>query len=71
MDFFRAKRYYVTEEAGVAHQVGDYGSVVRDGLRKADERAASCLETGSLPDGTPSTRTSVPSSARFESPSRA
>jgi formate C-acetyltransferase len=53
LDFFRAKRYFVTEEGGVAHQVGDYMSVVHHGLRKADEQAAIRLETGKLADGTP------------------
>lgn len=53
LDFFMAKRYFVTEEAGVGHQVGGYMSVVHDGLRKADLGAALRLETGKLDDGTP------------------
>jgi pyruvate formate-lyase/glycerol dehydratase family glycyl radical enzyme len=53
LDFFTAKRYFITEEGGVGHQVGDYRSVVHDGLRKADTQAALCLETGRLVDGTP------------------
>jgi formate C-acetyltransferase len=53
LDFFRAKRYFITEESGIAHQVGDYGTVVRHGLRRADEEAALRLETGSLEDGSP------------------
>lgn len=40
LDFFRAKRYFVTEEAGVGHQVGGYWNVVHQGLRRADELAA-------------------------------
>lgn len=46
LDFFRAKRYFVTEEAGVAHQVGGYWNVVHRGLRWADEAAAARLESG-------------------------
>ncbi len=52
IDFFRAKRHFVTEEAGVGHQVGDYRMVVREGLRSVDEEAAQRLESGTLPDGT-------------------
>ncbi len=46
LDFFDAKRYFVTEEAGVGHQVVDYDRVVRHGLVDADRRAARCLRTG-------------------------
>lgn len=52
LDFFRAKRYFVTEEAGVGHQVGGYHSVVHHGLVKADQTARQCLQNGTLPDGT-------------------
>jgi len=53
LDFFMAKRYFITEESGIAHQVGDYGMVVREGLRRADEEASARLESGTLADGTP------------------
>ena len=51
-DFFRAKRYFITEEAGVGHQVGGYHNVVHHGLQRVDEIAGKCLESGTLPDGT-------------------
>ncbi|MHB8878106.1 MAG: pyruvate formate lyase family protein, partial [Myxococcaceae bacterium] len=50
-DFFRARRYFVTEEAGIGHQVGGYPTVVREGLGRADEEAALRLRTGALEDG--------------------
>ncbi len=53
LDFFRAKRYFITEEAGVGHQVGNYMMAVRQGLRPADEEAAARLAAGTLADGTP------------------
>ncbi len=52
IDFFRAKRHFVTEEAGVGHQVGDYRMVVHQGLRSVDEEAERRLESGTMPDGT-------------------
>jgi len=52
LDFFRAKRYFITEEAGIAHQVGGYWNVVRLGLRRADEMAEQRIKTGALSDGT-------------------
>ncbi|PKN44705.1 MAG: hypothetical protein CVU59_11020 [Deltaproteobacteria bacterium HGW-Deltaproteobacteria-17] len=55
IDFFRSKRHYVTEEAGVGHQVGDYMTIVRQGLRPSDEAAAARLDSGKMPDGTPLT----------------
>ena len=55
LDFFRAKRYFVTEEAGVSHQVGGYRGVVRDGLRRAYEEAGERLEAGATADGAPLT----------------
>jgi len=55
LDFFRAKRYFITEEAGIGHQVGGYKKVVHNGLKEADGLAARCLENGSLDDGTPLT----------------
>jgi len=51
LDFFRAKRHFVTEEAGVGHQVGNYRMVVHEGLRRPYEEAASRLEKGRLADG--------------------
>jgi len=53
LDFFRARRYFVTEEAGISHQVVDYRSVVAQGLRHADEQARECLASGRLADGAP------------------
>jgi pyruvate formate-lyase/glycerol dehydratase family glycyl radical enzyme len=50
-DFFFAKRYFITEEAGIAHQVAGYGTIVNDGLKKADSIAAQCLESGKAPNG--------------------
>jgi pyruvate formate-lyase/glycerol dehydratase family glycyl radical enzyme len=52
-DFFRAKRYFVTEEAGVGHQVGNYMMVVREGLKRPYHEAGLRLEEGRLADGTP------------------
>jgi formate C-acetyltransferase len=52
LDFFRAKRYFITEAAGISHQVGGYWNVVHCGLRHADEMAAQCLKAGALTDGT-------------------
>jgi pyruvate-formate lyase len=53
IDFFRAKRYFITEEAGIGHQVGGYWNVVHHGLRMQEDIAAKCLDSGTLPDGTP------------------
>lgn len=53
LDFFRAKRYFITEEAGISHQVADYQTVVHQGLRPADQEAAQRLAEGALPDGSP------------------
>ncbi|MBU0514687.1 MAG: hypothetical protein KJ621_07935 [Proteobacteria bacterium] len=53
LDFFRARRYFVTEEAGVSHQVGGYADVVHHGLKRADQTAARCLEADARPDGAP------------------
>lgn len=51
LDFFRAKRYFVTEEAGIAHQVGNYRMVVEEGLRSPYEQARQRLREGKLPGG--------------------
>jgi formate C-acetyltransferase len=53
LDFFRAKRYFVTEEAGIGHQVGNYQMVVHEGLRRPYEEAKLRLEEGRLADGSP------------------
>ena len=52
LDFFMAKRYFITEEAGIGHQCPDYHAVVSRGLKGADDEAALRLETGTLADGT-------------------
>ncbi len=52
LDFFRAKRYFITEEAGIGHQVGGYHDVVHHGLQRADRIAEGCLQAGTLPNGT-------------------
>ncbi|NOY69633.1 MAG: hypothetical protein GXP53_09125 [Deltaproteobacteria bacterium] len=53
LDFFRAKRYFITEEAGIGHQVGNYMDVVHNGLVRSDMKAKQCLETGTLGNGAP------------------
>ena len=53
LDFFRAKRHFVTEEAGVGHQVGNYRMVVHEGLRRPYEEARQRLDEGKLADGSP------------------
>ena len=53
LDFFRAKRYFITEEAGIAHQVGNYMDVVHHGLCRADQVARKCLQKKTLNDGSP------------------
>ena len=53
LEILTPKRYIVTEEAGVGHQVGDYRRLVAEGLVETDRIAARCLETRTLPDGAP------------------
>lgn len=53
LDFFRSKRYFVTEEAGISHQVGNYRMVVHEGLRHPYEEAKQRLNEGKLADGSP------------------
>ncbi|MCP4688783.1 MAG: hypothetical protein GY859_12080, partial [Desulfobacterales bacterium] len=53
MDFFRAKRYIISEEAGIGHQVVNYRRVVHEGLRASDEEAKRRLDAGAMPDGSP------------------
>lgn len=52
-DFFLASRYFVTEEAGIAHQAGGYRNVIHCGLREADRFAARCLRSNALPHARP------------------
>lgn len=53
LDFFRAKRYFITEEAGVGHQCGDYRMVVHEGLSAPDRQAEARLVAGKTGDGMP------------------
>lgn len=53
VDFFRARRYFITEEAGIGHQVPRYAEVVTHGLSKADREARQRLETNVHADGSP------------------
>ena len=55
LNFFKAKRYFITEEAGIAHQVGGYHNVVHHGLIKAEEEAVSYLKSGKSSRGLPLT----------------
>jgi pyruvate formate-lyase/glycerol dehydratase family glycyl radical enzyme len=48
LDFFRAKRYYITEEAGISHLVPGHEGVIKDGLRRSRELAINKLEAGNL-----------------------
>lgn len=43
LDFFRAKRYYITEEAGISHLVPGHESVIKHGLKHFEEVAAAKL----------------------------
>lgn len=43
---FNAKRFILTEAAGVSHQIPDYETVVNHGLKKADRAALEALESG-------------------------
>ncbi len=51
LDFFSAKRYFITEEAGIGHQVADYHGLVHRGLKWMDAWAANCLENCRLQNG--------------------
>ncbi len=46
LDFFFAKRYFITEEAGIGHQCVDYRTVVHEGLGSLDLRAEKYLADG-------------------------
>ncbi len=48
LDFFRAKRYYITEEAGISHLVPGHESVITAGLCSARTRAQERLTTSGL-----------------------
>lgn len=50
-DMLHAERYIVTEQAGVAHQVGNYARIIGEGLVSADEQAADCLARDTTPSG--------------------
>ena len=52
LDFFRAKRYFITEEAGISHQCVDYRTAVHDGLQSLDRRAEKYLAEGKNENGT-------------------
>ncbi len=43
LDFFLAKRYFITEEAGIGHQCVDYHTVVHEGLQSIDREAEKYL----------------------------
>jgi pyruvate formate-lyase/glycerol dehydratase family glycyl radical enzyme len=43
LDFFRAKRYYITEEAGISHLVPGHESVIKLGLENFEKVAAAKL----------------------------
>ncbi|MEW5785123.1 MAG: pyruvate formate lyase family protein [Bacillota bacterium] len=48
LDFFRAKRYFITEEAGISHLVPGHETIIRCGLKKAAETAREKLARGGL-----------------------
>ena len=50
-ELLQPQRYVVTEEAGIAHHIGDFHGVVTTGLCVADRVAAHVLESGRLPEG--------------------
>ncbi len=52
-DMAFAKRYIVTEQAGIGHQVGNYKEIVQDGLIKSDQIAVDILQNACTPEGTP------------------
>ena len=47
----KPKRFIVTEEAGVSHQICNYQKVVHEGLSSVSEAAKKCLEYGKTPSG--------------------
>lgn len=48
LDIFRAKKYFITEEAGISHLVPGYESAVKEGLRRADRLAKQRLASADL-----------------------
>jgi pyruvate formate-lyase/glycerol dehydratase family glycyl radical enzyme len=44
------RRYFITEEAGVSHQIPDYELVVHQGLRAIEARATAALADGEEPE---------------------
>ncbi|MCP3983110.1 MAG: formate acetyltransferase, partial [bacterium] len=52
-DMAYAKRYIVTEQAGIGHQVGNYKEIVENGLIKSDQIAANILQEACTPEGSP------------------
>lgn len=48
LDFFRAKRYFITEAAGISHLVPGHGDVIKRGLRHSKELAEKKLSANRL-----------------------
>lgn len=48
LDIFRAKKYFITEEAGISHLVPDYELVITKGLRHIDQLAKRKLADAGL-----------------------
>jgi formate C-acetyltransferase len=46
------KRYFLTEQSGISHQIGGYWNIVRHGLQRADKISIERLESGKTEDGT-------------------
>ena len=46
-----AKRYIVTEQAGIAHQICNHEKIIREGLVASDALAAACLQADRTPEG--------------------
>jgi len=45
------KRYFVTEETGISHQIGGYWNVIKHGLKRVDEISSMHLKSGKSSDG--------------------
>ncbi len=71
LDFFRAKRHFITEEAGVGHQVGNYRMVVHEGLCRPYEEADKGWRRAGLRTAPLLMPIRGPSSARWSSRSTA
>ncbi len=50
LDIFRAKKYFITEEAGISHLVPDYDLVIKKGLGHVDRLAKQKLANKGLSD---------------------